>query len=63
MLKMILLQLSPVKWEISVVQEVMRQVVADISEDTTTKDGCCHRPIPIENEMRKLPEWCGKGQE
>jgi hypothetical protein len=63
MLEVILLQLSPVGWQISVVQEVMSQVVADVSENTATEGSCSHVPIPKDNGMSKSPERYGKDEE
>lgn len=38
-------------------KEVVRQVVTDIAEDTTTVNGGCNAPVPIEDGVRQLPKW------
>lgn len=38
------------------VQKVVREVIADVSEDTSTEDGRCGIPIPEEDRVGKLPE-------
>jgi hypothetical protein len=63
MLKMILLQLSPVRWQGSVVQEVMSQIVADVPENSTTEGSCRHVPIPKDNGVSESPERYGKDDE
>ena len=55
-LKMVFLQLPPVRWQGSVVQEVMCQVVADITEYSSAKHSCANVPIPVEDLMCELPE-------
>ena len=41
----------------------MGQIVADVSEDTTAEDSSGNGPVPIEDRVRKLPEWCGECEE
>lgn len=50
-LEVILLQLGPVRRQGLVVEEVMRQIVAYISENTATEDRRCNMPVPIEHGM------------
>ena len=45
------------------VQEVMRQVVADISEDATTENSGRGAPVVEENGVRQLPEGSRKCHE
>lgn len=39
------------------VKEVVRQVVADVSENTATEDCCCNVPVPVEQKVGEFPEW------
>lgn len=55
-LEVVLLQLPVVERQILVVQEVVRHVVARVAEDTTTKDGSGHTPVPVEHRVREIPE-------
>ena len=61
-LEVVLLQLSPVSGQGLMVEEVMGQVVADVTEDTTTEDCSCNRPVPVEDGMSQLPEWGSKSE-
>lgn len=63
MLEMVFLKVSPVSWKSFVVQEVMGQVVADISENTTTKHGRCNSFIPVKEGMCKLVKRYREGEE
>lgn len=47
-LEVVLLQFSPVRRQSLVVEEVMSQVIADVSEDATTEHSSCNMPVPIE---------------
>lgn len=38
------------------VKKVVREVIADIPKDPTTKDGSANVPIPVENRMSQFPE-------
>jgi len=62
-LKVILLQLSPIRWQSLMVQEVVRQIVADVTEDTAAEDRGSDRPIPVEYSVCKFPERNGKSGE
>lgn len=44
-------------------KEVVRQVVADVSENATTEDSGGYTPIPIEDGMCKLPKRSCKYEE
>lgn len=57
---MIFLQLLVPQREILVVEKVMSQVVANVSEYTAAVHRCRKVPIEGEKEMRKLPERRGK---
>ena len=46
-----------------VVQEVMRQVIADVAEDTTAENGRRSIPVVEEDRVCELPEWCGESNE
>lgn len=61
-LHMILLQLFPVGRESLVVEEVMCEIVTNISEYGTTEDICSGRPIVEENHMSESPKRCGKSK-
>lgn len=39
------------------VEEVMRQVIADVTKDTTAEDSSGYAPVPIKYGVCKLPEW------
>lgn len=54
---MILLERLVERWELSVMKEVMSQVVADVTENPSAEYGCSYVPIPVENSMSKLPKW------
>ena len=60
---MVLLELLVPQRQILVVQEVVCQVVADVSEDTATKDGGADIPVRGKNKVCKLPEWVCKNHE
>jgi len=62
-LKMVFLQLPPVRRQGSVVQEVVGQIVANVAEYSSTKHCCGNRPIPVENEVCEFPEGGGEGEE
>lgn len=62
-LEVVLFQLSPVSGQGLVVEEVMGQVVTDVTEDTSTEDCSCHGPVPVEDGMSQLPEWGSKSEE
>ena len=62
-LKMIFLQFPPVRRQGSVVEEVMRQVVANVAEYPSAKHCCGNRPIPVENKVCEFPERGGEGKE
>ena len=46
-----------------VVQEVMGQIVTDVTKNTTTKDRGCGIPVVKEDCMCKVPEGCSKNKE
>lgn len=48
---------------LSVVQEVMSQIIADIAENSTTKHSSRRTPIIKEDSMRQLPERHRKNYE
>lgn len=56
MLKMVFLELPPVCRKGLVVQEVMCQVIANVSEDAPAEDSSCYGPIPVEHSVCELPE-------
>jgi hypothetical protein len=56
-LKVVLLQLSPVRWKRLMVKEVVSEVIAYIPKYSTTEDSSCSVPIPEENCMCEFPEW------
>ena len=58
MLKVIFFQLTIIRGQIPVMQEVMRQVVADVSKDTTTVYCCSCAPAVGEYKVRQIPERC-----
>lgn len=39
-------------------KEVVGQVIADVSENAAAVDCDSYIPVPIENGMSELPEWC-----
>jgi hypothetical protein len=56
-LKVVLLQLSPVRWKLLMVKEVVSEVVAYIPKYSTTEGSSCSVPTPEENCMCEFPEW------
>lgn len=42
---------------LSVVKEVVRQVIGDVTKDTSTVYGCRGVPVVKENEVHQFPEW------
>lgn len=58
MLEMVLLQLSPIRRQIAVVQEVVRHVVQHIAKYTAAVSDQSGVPVVEENKMGKLPERC-----
>ena len=36
----------------------MGKVVANVAENSPTEDGGCHIPVPVEDRMREVVEWC-----
>ena len=46
-----------------VVQEVVSQIVANVSKDTTTKDCSGSVPVIEENSVSEVPEGCSKRKE
>lgn len=61
-LEMVFLQVLPISGEGFMVQEVMRQVVADVSENTATKHGRCNSFIPVKDGMRKFVKGYREGE-
>lgn len=61
MLEVVFLECFPVRRQILVVQEVVSQVIADITEDATTEHRCRNMPIPVEYCVCEFPEWQCKG--
>jgi hypothetical protein len=55
-LKVILLQFSPVCRQRLVVQEIVSQVITDVSKDAAAEDSGCNMPIPIEDCVGQFPE-------
>ena len=62
-LEVVLLEFPPVGGQGLVVEEVMGQVVTDVTEDTATEDSSCNGPVPVENGVCQLPERRGKSEE
>ena len=62
-LQMIFLELLPVSWQGLMVKEIVCQIVANIAKQTAGKYSCCNRPVPVENEMCKLPDRVCQSQE
>lgn len=62
-LQVILLELLVPEREILMVQEVVRQVVADIAKDAAAVDGRAEVPVVREDDTGQLPEWCGQHNE
>lgn len=56
-LKVVLLQLSPVRGKHLMVKEVVREVVTYVPKYSTTENSSRNVPIPEEDGMRKFPEW------
>ncbi len=46
-----------------VVEEVMRQVVADVAEEATTEDCSRNIPIPVKHKVCKSVKWDRKYNE
>lgn len=63
MCQMILLQVADVRGELSVMQPVMRAVVADVSEDAAREDRDGGIPVVPEDSMGQLVEGGGQDQE
>jgi hypothetical protein len=63
MSKVILLELLVPKRQVLVVKEVMRKIVADISEDTSTVGCYCSIPVVEKNGMSQLPERSSQSSE
>lgn len=63
MLKVIFLQVLPVRGQGLVMKKVVGQVVAYVSEDTAREDRRCNVPIPVEDCVCKLPKWCRQREE
>jgi len=38
------------------VEEVVRQVIADVTKDTATENSSGYAPVPVEDGMCKFPE-------
>lgn len=55
--QMVLLELLIPQREVLVVEEVVRQVIADIAEDTATVSSNRSVPMPEDEGMGHLPEW------
>ena len=62
-LQMILLQLAIMQRQVLVVEEVVREVVADVAEDATAVDGDGGVPVVEEDGVRELPEGDGEDDE
>lgn len=62
-LEMVLLERAVPRREVAVVQEVMRQVVADVAEDAAAEDAGCDVPVVEKDGVGELPEGCGKDEE
>lgn len=60
-LKMVLLELLVPERQVLVMKEVMRQVVANVSENATAVDSSCDIPVVGEDGVCKLPERCSQG--
>ena len=60
-LQMVFLQLPPVRRQGSVVQEVVRQVVADVSKYCSAKHCGGNRPVPVEDKVCEFPEGSSEG--
>ena len=54
--KVVLLHLPVPEREVLVVEEVVRQVVTDVSKDASAIDSRGHIPIPPEESVGQLPE-------
>jgi hypothetical protein len=52
MCQVIFLQLPDVLGQVLVVKEVMRAIIANVSEDPTAEDGHCSIPVVEEHSMR-----------
>ena len=50
-LEVVLLQFSPVSRQRLMVEEVVRQVIADVTKNTTAEDSSCNRPVPVEDSV------------
>lgn len=60
MLKVVLLEVLVPEWQVLVVQEVVRQVIADVAKDATTVDSGGGMPAVGEDGMGQLPKWSCK---
>ena len=56
-LKVILLQFSPVRGKLLMVKEVVREIVTYVPKYTTTENSSRNVPIPEEDGMCEFPEW------
>jgi hypothetical protein len=56
-LKVVLLQLSPVRGKRLMVKEVVREIVTYVPKYTTTENSSRNVPIPEEDGMCEFPEW------
>lgn len=63
MLKVVLLQLLVPQWQVLVVEEVVRQVVEDVAEDTSAVDSSRGVPRVGEEGVSKEPEGSGENNE
>ena len=45
------------------VQEVVRQVIADVAKYATTEHRRRHIPVPVEDDVREPVEGCGEDNE
>jgi hypothetical protein len=48
---------------LSVVQEIVRQVIADVPEDATAKRCYSRVPVVIDDTVCEFPERCGEDEE
>lgn len=51
------------KYSPFVVEEVVRQVVADVSKDAAAVDRRSRVPVVAEYCLSKMPEWCRENEE
>lgn len=54
--EVVLLELAVPEGQVLVVEEVVRQVVADVAEDTAAEDRRRRVPVPVEDRVGQLPE-------